>query len=475
MTFKPLMLLILNSIFFISCSTVVIPKKATRDILKKKPRIVYKQRAKCESQIKYFKLLSKLSDKKNGFSYLAENSTDDLCDLYYKKTAKFFENHSGKVGIIFEANSDNSDMDRAILSGILRSSKINKKSKGYIVKRVILKNQNIQNALSSLILKKKVGVIITWGNTKFLKKIEKWQKRLSMPTLYIDNKIKKSKTAFKIFPNRNNYSIELVKSLRKKKIKRLAILTPKAYQKSKLLLNIKKNLKKYGIEIVHDVIYEAGDYHTMEMACRKIFNININGRREEFNQILKKEKKQANAEGFKLNRKHVFLTAQTDFDAIFIPDNFKIVNHFAKLFDYFKAPRIPLVGTYEWRSPELTKTKNKYLEGAIFVDFIGNPKDLPIWSKTNEGQNKKVGLKADYKLMGYYSGLLGQKVLRKSNKRKRVENDLRSMKIKDNFIKNNKAFKNNEFNWPSYAFEVRDNRFKPLSHNKSQHGGTINE
>jgi hypothetical protein len=442
---------------------------------KKAPRIVYKEQAKCESNIKYFKLLSKLSQNKNGFMYLTENSTKDLCGVYLRKTTKYINNHSGKIGIIFEEGTGNSEKDKAILSGILRSSKINKNSSGYIVKRVKLRNKNINNALSSLILKKKVGVIITWGKPKFLKKIERWQKRLNIPTLYIDNKTKTSKTAFKVFPNRNNYSLELVKSLRKKKIKRLAILTPKSYKNSKLLLLIKKNLKKYGIKVVHDVLYDANDYHTMEMACRKIFNININGRRAEFNRILKKERKQASAEGFKLNKKLVFLTAQTDFDAIFIPDNFKIVNHFAKLFDYFKAPTIPLVGTYEWRSAELTKTKNKYLEGAIFVDFIGNAKDLPIWSRKNMKKKNKVDLNADYKLMGYYSGLLGQKALRKSNKRKRVENDLRKMKIKDNFLKNSKAFKNNEFNWPSYAFEVRDNQFMPLVKKRNIKRSFINE
>lgn len=442
---------------YISCSHTPLKKSITE----KKAKVVYGNEAKCIEKIKYFKILSRLSQKKYGFNYLTRNSTQSLCTIYYKKTMNFIGKHSGKVGIIFEEGSNNVDKDKAILEGLLKSSKSSAGKKGYIVKRVKLNNKKINNALSSLILKKKVGVIITWGSKKFLSRIEKWQKRLKVPTLYIDKNSKKSKLAFKIFPNRTNYSIELVKSLRKKKIKKIAILTPEIYLDSELLKNIKKNLKKYNVEIVHDVVYDANNYHSMEAACRKIFNIDVSKRRDEFNQILQKERRMAAAQGFKLNKKLVFLKAQTDFDAIFIPDNFKIVNHFAKLFEYFKAPKLPLVGTYEWRSEELLKTKNKYLDGAVFVDFVGDPKDLPIWEnkKLGTSSKEKIGIRADYRLMGYYSGLLGRKVLRRTNERKLVRKKLLKIKLKDKFI-NDMAFRNNQFNWPSYAFEIRENKIE---------------
>ncbi len=183
----------------------------------------------------------------------------------------------------------------------------------------------------------------------------------------------------------------------------------------------------------------------------EIFVIDRYKRQAEYNAIYREEKRKANAQGFGLNKNLVFLPAQVNFDAIFIPDNFKMVNHFAKLFQYYQAKDLTLFGTHEWRSEELVETNKSYLDGSFFVDFIDSPQ------KFNES---RLSPTLDYKLMGYFSGLVAKHALKKAGEsRESVTNALVKMK----FSKDKAAFRRNEFNWPTYAFEIQENRFIPTN------------
>jgi hypothetical protein len=70
-----------------------------------------------------------------------------------------------------------------------------------------------------------------------------------------------------------------------------------------------------------------------------------------------------------------------------------------------------------------------------------------------------LGIENDYRLMGYYAALLSSNAIKKSqqNKKKLVE-IMSQMKINDRFLNSNKAFKQNEFNWPSFAFGIKNER-----------------
>jgi hypothetical protein len=120
------------------------------------------------------------------------------------------------------------------------------------------------------------------------------------------------------------------------------------------------------------------------------------------------------------------------------------------------------------------KTNTDFLRGSSFIDFIGNPEDLPILSKKEIQEidpKESLGRKIDFKLMGYYTAIIGQMAINKSNmKRIAVNRDLKKLKVNDKFLKNKRAFKNNEFNWPSFSFELGDNEFfiKEKKTNKSR-------
>lgn len=460
MIFKNLSIFLILSLILLSCGTAPVAPKKVKTKLSKKAVSV------CIKKMRYYKLLTSMANDKKYFHKIESTTLKNLCTKGYISTNRFMNKHFNRIGIILEQHPDNKDKTSAIIEGIKESLKnVDHKIKGrFVIKKISLVKKKVNRVLSNMILKDKVGIIITWGQKKFIKHIQRWQKGLDIPTIFISNKTKTGKNSFNVFPNRKNYGLEFIKTLKRKNIKSIAILTPQRHKKTPLLRTIKHYLKKYGIRIVEDVQYIKDDFTSYDMACRKIFTINRFTRRAEYNRILSTERRKARREGFKLNKKLVFLPARVDYDAIFIPDDFKTVHHFTKLFKYYQAKNVQLIGTYQWRSDDLLTPKEKILEGATFIDFLGDYKNLPF--KVSNVQTKDVSntFKTDYKLMGYYTGLLGQMVLKKSNNNKsKITVALKKAKINDSFIGKSKAFTNNKFNWPSFAIEIKSNQFKIMS------------
>ena len=415
----------------------------------------------CLKQVSNLRKLARFQKKKKHLNWLTKNSSKTICDNHAKNVVDILNSHSDKIGVLYEGGDALKGMNIGILNGILTVGKEKKSEDIYIIRKTSKKK--VERQISDLILMKKVGLIITWGSKKFMAKVQRIQKKISFPTLVIGGQNNSQKDVFKVFPNKQNYSDQLVKGMKRKGIKRIAILTPSHYEKSEFLKTIKRTFIKNKMDIVYDIVYSSNNYDSMNMACRNIFQIDKNARWSEYQYIMRKERRKASAKGYKLNRKLVFLPAKVSYDAIFIPDNFKIVNHFAKLFEYYKMPRIPLVGTYEWRSKDLVKSKNRLLNGALFVDFVGDPKQLPSSMRKLEGINKKIdeslGIGTDYHIMGHYSSRLAYIALMSSkNKKKNIVKILKKVRIKDKFFKNSQAFIENEFNWPSFSFEVQNNK-----------------
>ena len=57
-----------------------------------------------------------------------------------------------------------------------------------------------------------------------------------------------------------------------------------------------------------------------------------------------------------------------DFDALFIPDSYSIVNMIAPQLAFYDIIGVQLLGTSIWNSPDLLKKDSEYLERAIFTD-----------------------------------------------------------------------------------------------------------
>lgn len=447
----------ISLILLMSCSSVTTKKEKQRHITK----ISKNKLSECIKQVQHYKLLASLATNKSAHRQYNSASPLILCTEKYKETVTRMQEHNSTIGIIIEDDKENISRASAIINGIKESlPKINSDAK-FILKKVALKKREVNQTFSDMVLNKKVGIIITWGKQEFITHIQKWQKGLKLPTLFISNKIKNAKESFKIFPNRKNYHLKLVKSLKERNINKVAILTSIEHKNSSFMKLMKAYLKNHNIEIVYDVEYSKNNFDTYDMACRKIFNINRQARKEEFLTIQAQEQQKAQESGFKLNSKLVFLPAKTNYQAIIIPDDFKTVHYFTKLFKYYQAKNLTLIGNYQWRSEELLRPNESFLEGSIFIDFMGDYNDLPINVSSNESdQQISSKVTTDYKLMGYYSGLISQLAINKSKKSKQnVLRKLNRIKIKDKFLGRRKVFDKNQFNWPSFTINVSNNQF----------------
>ncbi len=65
-----------------------------------------------------------------------------------------------------------------------------------------------------------------------------------------------------------------------------------------------------------------------------------------------------------------------NFQAIFIPDDFKRINLVVPQLAYYDIKKVQLLGTNGWNSPDLLRDSGKFVNGAVFVD--GFFKDSPL-------------------------------------------------------------------------------------------------
>ena len=59
-----------------------------------------------------------------------------------------------------------------------------------------------------------------------------------------------------------------------------------------------------------------------------------------------------------------------DFDAVFIPDEPKVVGQLLPTFAYRDIDKVKFLGISTWDSPELLKRAAKFVEGSVFVDGL---------------------------------------------------------------------------------------------------------
>ena len=89
------------------------------------------------------------------------------------------------------------------------------------------------------------------------------------------------------------------------------------------------------------------------------------------------------------------------FDAVFLPDDFKILKYFVKLFQYYTLAEIPVIGLHHWRSPPQVADQN-LLKDGFFIDFIGSYAKLPQGlSATTAPTSLDTIRQIDQRLLGY--------------------------------------------------------------------------
>ena len=161
----------------------------------------------------------------------------------------------------------------------------------------------------------------------------------------------------------------------------------------------------------------------------------------------------------------VLLKPMIEFDAVFIPDDFRTVRHFAKLFRYHMVGHMPLIGNHEWRSPALIDPYDDFLDGSIFGDFIGSYTNLPgrISAPTVASPyfvSPEQVTTVDFQLIGYRAGKAAgmARQAARPNRRQLADAMLTFTSDKDGFFGRGRVFDQERHSqWPTYLFTIVKN------------------
>lgn len=150
---------------------------------------------------------------------------------------------------------------------------------------------------------------------------------------------------------------------------------------------------------------------------------------------------------------------EPNIEALFLPDDFKLVHHVLRTLDYYGIKRLPLLGSPKWRSPGIIQSKHSLLNGALIVDYIGRKQSLPNHLRTLIGPteddvffNPDTLVKAEGYFLGFKSGLLASK-LELSSKISRL-----NLLSKFKTVQGDNIDTVLEQQWPEIVFEIRDGK-----------------
>ncbi|MBP9707514.1 MAG: hypothetical protein KBD78_07700 [Oligoflexales bacterium] len=150
---------------------------------------------------------------------------------------------------------------------------------------------------------------------------------------------------------------------------------------------------------------------------------------------------------------------EPNIEALFLPDDFKIVHHVLRILDYYGIKNISLLGSPKWRSPGIIQSKHLLLNGALIVDYIGRKQSLPNHLRNMITDleddvffNPDTLVKAEGYLLGIKAGLLASKF------------DLSSKISRLSLLSNFKTEQGDNIDtvlgqqWPEIIFEIRNGK-----------------
>lgn len=390
------------------------------------------------------------------------------CHVKYKQVIltmkKLLVENTGKVGVVLPLTGKYEQSGKNILEGIRAYYKNIKKPFNLSLKDSGSNILSTQKAIAELILQNRVSLLIV--DEKQKESVSDLISGLNIPVLLLNpysSGIKLSNHIFYVYPSQEQLVSTLTDKIVRSGIKRVALLKPNSSDSLNFSNLLSDSLKKQGILISHEELYSSSNYETMEWASKSIFQIDPMKRASEYAMLLDQSKQKAQLEGVGFNPSSVVLPAIKDFDAVIIPDNFKIVRHFSKIFKYLGVNKIPLIGTYEWRSFDLIHPYDPTLEGSFFVDFIGKYTDLPrslnfaLEKDSSYFIDPSSVSRIDHEIIGYRSMDITDKALSKRfKKRSALIRYLRTMNSSDSsYFNPGPVFNTNQVAlWPSFILNI---------------------
>lgn len=378
---------------------------------------------------------------------------------------KVRDNHSGRIGMILPVTGRRSEQIVQILAGMRAFFK----DAGLDFDKIVILKDSGNTAhgaevgFAELVLVNNVQLVIGGLEQAESEILAQWGASLNFPTLLMSPSSDLASLApsiYILYPNEKKLAETLAQKALSKQKKRIAILKPNTGRADRLTKFFRDALTESGGVITTEIEYVSGNYESMQKAARDLFQINASDRAAELRGAYEKAKSKAAEEHVGFNPKEVLLPPIIDFDALFLPDDFRSVRHFAKLFKFHMVDKITLIGNHEWRSFGLVDPPEPMLDGSFFADFVGSYASLPQTLAIPQSSSPwfidpDLVTRVDFRLIGYrigrvIRGVIGQAHLKRSS----IPAALSQLKIKDGQELTPVFDKKRVALWPTYVFRV---------------------
>ena len=203
-----------------------------------------------------------------------------------------------------------------------------------------------------------------------------------VPILYLGQRRKDDPYLLRsIYPDFRRLVRKAVSAMQRRGFKHIAMLNHT--QNGTVQQHIRRYAAAAGLQFTL-ATYQRDDFDSMSRAVQRMFAV-------------QEETIDSEQEG----ETEVVYRQLRKFDAVFLPDDFKTLKYFVKLFQYYTLAEIPVVGLHHWRSPQQVADKNLLRDG-FFIDFIGSYTQLPQGlSRTTTPTSLAAIRQIDQRLLGY--------------------------------------------------------------------------
>lgn len=388
-------------------------------------------------------------------------------DVTLKTLADALGNHSGRIGVILPLSGARAKFANFVLQGMRQAfaeAGVN------FDQSVVLKDsqgvaKTAETRLAELVFKDRVMLVVGGLDKGEADALAPWSEGLQVPMMLMtrDRDVTaKSSFAFTLYPDEKRLADTLAQAAQKRSYRRVAILRPAGGKSDKVAEYFKKDVLAQGGTVNYDLVYTPGNFDSMQAVSRELFKTEAAERSEEWRTAYRRARKQAEKEHVPFDPRMVVLKPIVDFDAVFIPDDFRTVRHFAKLFKFHMVDHLPLIGNHEWRSPALIDPYEDFLDGSIFADFIGSYAKLPAQVSAPTLSSPyfvapQNVVQVDFQLIGYRAGKAARMATgNKQIARRQLPQAMLALKSDGaGFMGNGNVFDAERHgNWPTYLFSV---------------------
>ncbi len=401
------------------------------------------------------------------------------------KIITLLSRHSGKIGVLLPLSGPKREIGLHFEAAIRSFYKSNP---ARFKKTIVIMDSKglprpFHESLARLVFEEKVSILIGGATHQEARLLRLWSTHLEISSLILHEQTLRSPAApyaFYVSPDQDQLSLTLTSYMRSQKYKRVAVFHPENHQ-LRFVKQINKHSRDNGIHVTHNFSYKPADFHSLESSVKELFRLDDPERAEELAELMAaKQESQEPAtlpspeEEYVVDdlesrttqmppTKKVFLPPIVNVDAIVLADHFKTLRHFVAILKYYKVPRLPLLGTQQWRAPEIFKPWEPYLSGSVFVDYIGSYRQLPYRLKVSSSDSEYLTSPSeaqvlDIWLIGRHGVDIADRILYfLPQDRRNINRILQKMPSRKNehFFQSKQVFDSTHKSyWPTYLFTI---------------------